>query len=374
MPETIQTPPLARYQYSADYIPDPAAFRAAILAKTVKPHQVEWQPGPPGQEICWLHCPYCYGGSAQAVPDRLPLDRALTVLHEMADGGVPKMIFAGYATDPLFSKDLVPLVTAAVTRQLIIGFNTKALHVSEPLLTVLASPLAPGSYVSVSVDAGCTETYNLVHGMKPGPRLYSKVIENLRRLSETGIEVAATYLINRFNADQRNLTDFLADVTEAGVRVVRFAFAQLPRGAKTELETVATRTEVDRFTARVWPLIDKWTTARCPVLLVDADGDHALFRKARSLPCVARWVYPTVGYDGWLYPCSQTGAPDFRKISLGDLRTQNFWDLYYDYKPAQLDAQLFRDAIYMAEAKCRCDRKEHLVNIQASPAFGLRRD
>lgn len=368
----------ARYQYGANYIPDLAAFKAAVLAKTVTPHQVEWQPGPPGQEICWLECPYCYGRSAEMWPDRLPLARALDVMREMADGpgkpdvgGVRKIIFAGYATDPLYSKDTTALVTAALGYKMTVGFNTKALHVTENLLAVLDAMKTPNSYATVSVDAGSDAVYNAVHGVKGSPFLYDRVMQNIARFKATGIEVAATYLVNRLNAEPDEMEKFIVDALGAGVDVIRFAFAQLPRGGVpiSGLATVPTRDECKAFADRVRELIEIWHSRGTEIILADADAEHDLFRKERTLPCVARWVYPTVGYDGWLYPCSQSAAPNFRAMALGNLAERSFWELYYEYDEARLAEWMAREHILMEHIGCRCDRKEHIQNALAGDAF-----
>ena len=65
--------------------------------------------------------------------------------------------------------------------------------------------------------------------------------------------------------------------------------------------------------------------------LSDVDAKNGLNGKLRSLPCFARFIFPTVGYDGWLYNCSQSSAPNFHGTALGDLSQAKFWDLYYDY-------------------------------------------
>ena len=45
-------------------------------------------------------CPYCYGGSSQMSEGSLSDTRYIEILSEIAQGGVKKFIFAGYATDP----------------------------------------------------------------------------------------------------------------------------------------------------------------------------------------------------------------------------------------------------------------------------------
>ena len=143
-----------RYKFSAGYISDYDDFRKKILNKTIIPYQVEFQPPPKStRKICWLECPYCYGASADDnAGDRMLRDVAIKTLNEVIDGGVKKVIFAGYATDPLHSPYLEDLLEIAIDRGVIFGFNTKAIKVSDRLLELLArKDIQPNSYMSLSV-------------------------------------------------------------------------------------------------------------------------------------------------------------------------------------------------------------------------------
>ena len=50
----------------------------------------------------------------------------------------------------------------------------------------------------------------------------------------------------------------------------------------------------------------------------------------------ARFAHPAIGYDGYLYHCSESSSPDFHDMSLGDINTKNFWDLYYSYNSEKM--------------------------------------
>ena len=83
------------------------------------------------------------------------------------------------------------------------------------------------------------------------------------------------------------------------------------------------------------------------------------------MPCFARFVYPTVGFDGWLYHCSQSSAPNFRLMALGDLNKYNFWDLFYNYDISRMDEYFDQCGANMKKTGCRCDRKMHILNQNA---------
>ena len=89
------------------------------------PHQVEFQAPPRGKKIYWLECPYCYGLSATDTGERLERDRGLEILKQILDGGVKKIIFAGYATDPLNCSYIAELLKLTIIKKSIFGLILK---------------------------------------------------------------------------------------------------------------------------------------------------------------------------------------------------------------------------------------------------------
>ena len=91
-----------KISYNINYI-DPLRFISKVKLKII-PYQLELQPGRiKGDKICWLTCSYCYGGSSKNTSEKLSPERYIDLLEQTADGpngGINKIIFAGYATDP----------------------------------------------------------------------------------------------------------------------------------------------------------------------------------------------------------------------------------------------------------------------------------
>ena len=81
---------ISRYLYKTPYVDDAQRFMERVAKKTVIPYQVEIQPGPTGDKICWLECPFCYGGSATNTGKRLSKERYIELIKEIAEGGVKK--------------------------------------------------------------------------------------------------------------------------------------------------------------------------------------------------------------------------------------------------------------------------------------------
>ena len=370
---------ISRYQYGANYVTDYDELRRRVLDKTVIPHQVEIQPASRSNEICWLKCPWCYGLSAKDTGERLSPERAVEVMKQIAAGGVRKVIFAGYATDPLNCRYLEDLLAVAIDNRQVFGFNTKAIKTSDRLLELLSTPsIAAKSYLSISVDAGSSAVYNMSHAVENlKARIYERVRDNVSRVAQAraraGVpfDISATYLINSTNNAPDEVLSFIRDFRGAGCNLLRFTFPQLPRDFVPTEGVIPSHTEVKRYTVKLRELIESQSTDACPVLFVDADSEHDLFRKPRTVPCFARFIYPTVGFDGWLYHCSQSSAPNFRALALGNLAEHDFWELFYNYDAENLDDYFERCSSNMASTGCRCDRKEHVVNlsVRRSGAF-----
>lgn len=357
-----------KYNFKGNYIKDFKIFRDEITQKQIIPNQVEFQAPPRGKKICWLECPYCYGLSADNNGERLSKERGLEILKQILDGGVKKIIFAGYATDPLNCSYIGELLDLTISNKAVFGFNTKALKISDTLLNALKNnKISEGSYISLSVDAGSNETYNLIHDVKAKKaKIYDQVLNNARRLgdirSENYFDLSAAYLVNINSANFNDYENFINDFMSAGCNVLRFSFPQPPKDTKTEKGVIPTQEEINFYISDLNKLKKKYENDKCLIIITNPDGDHDIYNKPRTVPCYARYLFPTVGFDGWLYNCSQSSSPNFRSTALGDLTKDDFWKLFYNYDSENLDSFLNVCNKKISESGCRCDRKEHIVN------------
>ena len=369
-----------KYKFENKYFEDPQTLKDSIINKTVIPHQVEFQPGPLGKKICWLSCPYCYGESAENSTERPDTERLVKILNEIADGGVNKVTFAGWATDPLNSKSIDKLLETAIDRKMIFGFNTKPIKVSDKFVNLLKEKdIHPDSWISLSIDSGSNEIFNKVHGMNETKApLYDRVLSNVMRIKEANIpfrkfDVSAAYLMNKFNSSKNEIENFIKDFKKAGCNLLRFSFAQPPRGLvnQNKIETVPLKEEKNKIMTELKEWIISYDSKDCRVLVTDPDTENDIFYKNRTLPCVARFIYPTVGFDGRLYQCSQSAAPNFKETEIGDLKKDDFWELYYNYDVSDFENFFKTTGELMNKVGCRCDRKEHIANtkIQKSKLF-----
>lgn len=370
-----------KISYKVQYFNSADKLLEEVRNKTIVPRQVEVQPGRlTGRALCWMPCPYCYGGSSENNSDRLSPDRYLEIIRQTASGphgGVSKLIFAGYATDPLNYEHIDDLIEVAIQNGQAVGVHSKLIKVSDHLIGQLTKiENSDGNYITVSVDAGSSQAYNSTHGLPNGAKLYGKVLENIRRLvtarneHNAKLDISANYLITLSNASNEEAENAIRDLTEAGVDSIRFSFPQIPRGFQSTKGTIIpTRKDVRSIYNRLQPLMQSYSGNKASVVLLDVDGDREI-SEWRTLPCFARFIYPAISYDGFLSNCSQSAAPHFRDMALGDLKQRDFWEAYYDYDSANLGQFLHVQHEKMKKNDCRCDRKEHVVNGYLKEAIG----
>ena len=123
-----------RTNYNARYL-EYETFAKKILNYTCVPYQIEIQPGrEKGEALCWMSCPYCYGGNAKNSGDRLSVDRYKEIIKEVSsgpNGRIEKLILAGYATDPLNYEHFDDLYETSINHNFITGIHTKLLKIPK---------------------------------------------------------------------------------------------------------------------------------------------------------------------------------------------------------------------------------------------------
>jgi MoaA/NifB/PqqE/SkfB family radical SAM enzyme len=356
-----------KYTFQTDYFSNINNFKKELFEKTIIPYQVEFQAPPRGKKICWLECPYCYGLSADDNGERLSKERGLEILKQILNGNVKKIIFAGYATDPLNCSYIDDLLELTISKKAVFGFNTKALKISDKFFEILKNnKITDSSYISLSIDAGSHETYNKIHNVKGKARIYENVLKNTQKLGvirqTNHFDLSAAYLVNIHSGNEYDYEKFINEFMDAGCNLIRFTFPQQPKGIKTDEGVIPSESEKNKYKNTLEKLKIKYENSKCSILIVDADSDHNIYKKPRTIPCYARYIFPTVGFDGWLYNCSQSSSPNFRSAALGNLNIKDFWELYYDYNVSNFKNFMSICSQKINDSGCKCDRKEHVLN------------
>ena len=359
--------------YKTKYFDTVEKLIEKIEKKIVVPYQLEVQPGRiKGNKICWMPCSYCYGGSSHNDGQRLDPDRYLDIIDQTNNGphgNIKKIIYAGYATDPLNYEYIDDLIEKSVNFGQVIGIHSKLIKISDRLIKILSSDnIAKTSYLTVSVDGGDDKSYNLAHSLTEKVKVYNRVIDNIKKLNDASVnsknklDLSANYLITKVNCSRDEVFKGVDNLINAGVDSIRFSFPQLPRGTNSyEGTIIPNRQEVKKIYDDIKPVIDSFKDRKTNVVLIDYDADKSI-NEARTLPCFSRFIYPAISYDGYLSNCSQSAATHFKDMALGNLQNKDFWEAFYDYDEKDIFSFMQNEFKKMIKNDCRCDRKEHTVN------------
>ena len=359
--------------YKTKYFKSADDLLEKIIAKKVVPYQLEVQPGRiKGNKICWMPCSYCYGGSSKNDGQRLEPERYLDIIDQTNNGphgNIKKIIYAGYATDPLNYEHIDDLLEKSVNSGQIVGIHSKLIKISDMLVKILTSDqIADTSYLTVSVDGGDDKSYNLAHSLSEKVKVYNRVIENIKKLNDAAsnnknkLDISANYLVTKVNCSKDEVFTGIENLINAGVHSIRFSFPQLPRGIDSyEGTIIPNKDEVKKIFEDIKPVIDEFKNNKTEVILIDYDAEKKI-TEARTMPCFSRFIYPAMSYDGFLSNCSQSAATHFRNMALGNLQTTDFWDAFYDYDEKNIFDFMKNEYKKMKKNDCRCDRKEHTIN------------
>ena len=203
------------------------------------------------------------------------------------EGGVKKIIFAGYATDPLNCSYIDDLLNLTISKKAVFGFNTKALRISNRFYDILdQNQIVDSSYISLSIDAGSNETYNKIHAVKGSAKIYDKVLENTKKLGEIRkknyFDLSAAYLVNIHSGNEYDCEKFINDFMNAGCNLLRFTFPQQPKGIKTDDGVVPLESEKMNYKKMIEKFKLKYENSDCSILIVDADTDHNIYKKTKN--------------------------------------------------------------------------------------------
>lgn len=209
--------------------------------------------------------------------------------------------FSGLIGEPLASRSailaVVPILAAANIRT---GLFTNGILLNDECFTVFQEL----NYINVSVDAGRSETYDLLKSRRKGADTLSLVLRNIealtsRRSTATTLEVNASFVLFPENHHEVYLAASL--LKERGVRVLKIKQDISGKRLLSTDQRKATAELLDRIER---DLVD--STFRL-YRIHDID-DYAAGRREFA-NCRVTNLMASVGSDGNLYPCNYHPRP-----------------------------------------------------------------
>jgi len=234
---------------------------------------------------CNLKCIHCYAHAISTKsPDELSTEEGKKLLDNLADFGVPVVLFSG--GEPLVRKDLPLLAEYAIAKGMRAVISTNGTLINKDLAKQLKD--IGLSYVGISLDG--TESVNdHFRGVKGAFNAAMKGVENCQH---AGIKVGFRFTINQLNAKE---IPAIFDILEK-MDVPRICFYHLVyagRGTKLREQDLThdeTRRVVDYIMDRTRQMHEQGKSKE--VLTVDnhADGPYVYLRLLKEDPARAKDV------------------------------------------------------------------------------------
>jgi wyosine [tRNA(Phe)-imidazoG37] synthetase (radical SAM superfamily) len=270
---------------------------------------------------CNLQCGFCNGTKAQEAPSskHIPWFKLKQTLQELADHGTRAVTFTG-GGEPLLYPEFESCLCLTQTLNLEFGVTTNA---ALPISENMTAALAHASWIRASVNAGSSETYQLVHQPRnPERDTYQQVIHNLERLKTAcppATRLGCSFLIDKHNWQE--ILMFTRQIRSLGLDYVQFKLVYIP--AKTSMLESG---EYCDFGSKIPELISAargLETANFKILFPVERSETAI-KTYQS--CWLQHFSAHVGIDSLVYPCCvQTYQP---QAALGSLLEQSFSEIW----------------------------------------------
>ena len=146
-------------------------------------------------QACNLKCIHCYARAAdQKYKEELTHDQALKLIDELADFGVPVILFSG--GEPFMRTDLVDLARHTVQNGMRAVISTNGTLINRDKACELRE--IGLSYVGVSLD-GIEEVHDHFRGKKGA---FREAMDGIKNCKEADLKVGLRFTMNRLNVDE----------------------------------------------------------------------------------------------------------------------------------------------------------------------------
>jgi MoaA/NifB/PqqE/SkfB family radical SAM enzyme len=144
---------------------------------------------------CNLKCVHCYAHATDdSTSDELTTSEGLKMIDDMADFGVPVLLFSG--GEPLVRKDLPELAAYAVEKGMRAVISTNGTLINKATARILKD--IGLSYVGISLD-GLKPVNDHFRGVKGA---FDKAMQGIRNCQDVGIKVGLRFTINKRNVTE----------------------------------------------------------------------------------------------------------------------------------------------------------------------------
>lgn len=294
--------------------------------KLTWPRQLEIHLPSDHKRPCNFYCSYCAGHRFIKDLGTFEMD-ALDLLRKL-DGKIPYIIYGGSYTEPITNPYFMAFIAMTKQTGAHFGIHTngsvmKRLEEDTGWLTELGRIAEDEvDYLSVSLDAGTTESHCKTKGIKHN--WFSEILEGIRmavELKRKGPAVRMCYLMNEMNSSQKEIDGIVKFARDTGVNSLRFSipfahYAQDFDTVRRYKENVEQRNK-EPYYKRVAKHLSKSQDESPFIFWMSPDlQDVDLFNFKQ---CAYGYYQICIGADGYVYRCTTISTPTFKKLRLGKI-------------------------------------------------------
>jgi len=270
---------------------------------------------------CNLKCVHCYNDSGVGKTfNDITTEKAKTVLHDLAEFGVPSVLFSG--GEPLMRHDLFELMEYAGSKGLRTVISTNGTLIKADTAQRIKD--AGVSYVGISLD-GIGEINDKFRGVSGA---FAKAAEGIKNCQSAGVRIGLRLTLTKRNIEDLDaLFDFFNENN-----IERACFYHLvPSGRgegifEEDLTHAQSREAIEKIMARTKAFKDAGKVT--DILTVDnhADGVYVYLKLLKEDPKRAKEVWELLSWNGGGMNSSGVGIGciDFN----GKVHANQFWGHY----------------------------------------------
>lgn len=286
----------------------------------VWPKQLEIHLPGDGKRRCNFNCSWCQGNLLER-----PLadweDKALRLIDGIA-GAVPLHVFGGAYTEPMLSQRFADFLRLTKKHGNNFGIHTNGTMLAEHAATIAGLATEPNDYVSVSLDAGFTESHS--SGKRIKERAFGDIIDGLARLAwhrgtKAWPSIRLAYLMSAENVSEAEIWNIVRIARSIGADSLRFSIPYHPYGAEFgKVRVYKKNIEVAHapdYRSLVEPYLGQRGRTRIFWMGPETQDVDSLNYKQ----CVYSYWQITLAADGYVYKCSCTASPTFGFCRLGEI-------------------------------------------------------
>lgn len=164
---------------------------------------------------CNFDCVFCDSKFYNTIPRVFPKDVLFRIVDELHTMGVDSVLLCGDGAEPLLHPDFVEVASRLHSYGCSLGVYTNGSYYNDAIL----NELKKFDFVRISLNAGTSETYQRVHGIKNDDQ-FAKTLEFVKKVTRMNQNVGVSFLIIEDNINEMYTAASLCK--ELGVRFIEF--------------------------------------------------------------------------------------------------------------------------------------------------------